>query len=318
MPMRRHWTKNRKLTEEEKDRILEAIISTGHGEGLKAFEGSGLSLSEFISRKIGIPKDRVAGVLAAAVRAWHDDPKSMRTYILTLLRTQFGRDPPHVGESISEWLSKRIGISKTRAAKFYQDITIRNRLRIIDATLESQEQKSESKHLRELFRIYNWNGTIKPKMVKAQTPGMFVKALRSATERCIHISAHGGRVPKRGAKWANPFETRIYSTPYAPLWLTRPNEIEGLGPGLWRNEKPELIVMVACKAGHNDMAQAFLRTGVKYFIAPEHIVNWDEASLFNTLFYYHYFVRRKSVPESFRETMELKDLKRGWRLFQKE
>jgi CHAT domain-containing protein len=141
-------------------------------------------------------------------------------------------------------------------------------------------------------------------MVKAQTPKMFLKALRSATERCIHISAHGGREPKRGAMWANPFETRIYPTPYAPLWLTRPEEIEGLGPELWRNEKPELIVMVACETGHNDMAQAFLRTGVKYF--------------FNTLFYYHYFVRRKSVPESFRETMKLKDLKRGWRLFPKE
>ena len=59
--------KDRKLTDEARNQIIEAIPSS-RGIDFLAFHNSNCSLSQFISDKVGIPKNVVAGVIADCTR----------------------------------------------------------------------------------------------------------------------------------------------------------------------------------------------------------------------------------------------------------
>jgi hypothetical protein len=253
-----------RITDEERTMIAEAIPSS-RGKEFKAFHDSGLSLSEFISMKTGIPKMKVAGVIAGFTKSWHEDPKSMQKLIQELLRHEFGAKPTQNQLSKSEWLSRQIGIPKSKIAANLAILSMReNKLLVIDATFESRERKSEGKHLKELFRIYDWNGTIKSKPVKASTPMKFLEVLEKEPAKRIHISAHGAHVSPAGTIIAPSTDSRYI--------LASAKEIAN--KKLWSKKPPRLIVLAACETGYADMAKAWAQAGCKYFITTsQHILD---------------------------------------------
>jgi len=292
----RRSANHRKITDKDRTEIAEAIPSS-RGKEFRAFCESGLSLSEFVSAKTGIRKERVAGVIAGFIRAWHDDPKSMQKAIQRLLHKEFQKKPK--GMSKSEWLSKEIGIPKGEVAANLATLSrTENRLLVIDATFESRERKSEGKHLKELFRIYDWNGTVHSNPVKVSSQGRFIEVLKKAKEKRIHISAHGAHISEEGTIIAPSTDSRYIIASAREIAKKR----------LWTGKKPRLVVLAACETGYEDMARAWAEAGCKYFIAPQHCTVWSEAALFNTLFYYYLFVHNKSEFEAYNETMKFPDL----------
>jgi hypothetical protein len=89
---------------------------------------------------------------------------------------------------------------------------------------------------------------------------------------------------------------------------------------LWpkNGNAPYIIVAAACEAGRQDLANAFWKTGCRYFVAPLHKVPWINSAIFSTLFYYYLLVERWSPIAAFRKTIErLPDQTGKWILYEK-
>ena len=187
------WPKDRKLTKNEKKAITDAIPRS-KAKAFADFHLSNLSLCHYISQKVNIPERRVAGYIAYCTRDWHKDTPAMRQLIQELDQS----DPPPEGMSKSSHYSKIIGISEYKVRKFIADLSrTENCLLAIDCTYKTNECLSEADHLKQLFLILDnkcYPSKLRP--AQGQTHSLFMETLMGATERHIHISAHGNHTRK--------------------------------------------------------------------------------------------------------------------------
>ena len=99
--------------------------------------------------------------------------------------------------------------------------------------------------------------------------------------------------------------------------------------GIWSEreekgeERPLLIFLSACHAGHKDLIKAFATEGCKYCIAPTFGTPWEKAALFSALFYTYLFLGpygSKYKPMEIRPAFEkaknsLPKLTGNWKIF---
>ncbi len=213
-----------------------------------------------------------------------------------LLRRGLPRTAQREGISVSGWIAKKTDIYQGSIEAYIAFLSrTKNRLLIVENTSESIEKKSEGKHLQELFRIFDWNSSVKTRLQPIQSKDQFIEALNEAKEWQIHVSSHGIFCKK--SKTANiqiPHGSEVCAEDLSNLWANRPAE-----------KKPRLIVLSACETGRPDLAKAFYEAGCRYFIAPLDEVPWIDAAIFNTLFYNYLFVDRMSVWGANRKTITI-------------
>jgi hypothetical protein len=275
-------------------------------------------LSELIEKRTGIPKPSVMGYLSnrtkritAELRKLDPAKRSQIERLLLKGRPKKIRDAKI---STSEWIHRETLIPERTIAGVIANLSkTKNKITIIESTFDSVEEKSESKYLAELLRIYNLTGAVKPNPLKVSSKQKFLDAINCSKAWYLHISAHGFHVRKQGV-------TGIISGANEGSWLS-PEDIK-----LKCLPKPQdeerIVVASACEVGQENMASAFKDIGYKYYIAPQEKVPWDDAALFHTLFYRFLLIEdeREQIEDAFNDTIarypELKLPEYGcWRLF---
>lgn len=281
-----------------------------------------MSDSAWIESKIGIPRTQVAKQIQELQmkKYGRDTPlteeqkKRIEEELFKGVPQEFAEE----GVSPAHWVSRVTHIHERKVAGWISELSkTKNRVLIIDTTSPSREHKSESNHLYELLRIYDWNKAIKSNPVYVKSKEKFLRVLGDAKERYVHVSAHGSAHDEEG----NPTETRIQ----AGIWLElKPRDIykedkEGI-TRLWPKvgHKPYIIVAAACEVGRKDLATAFWKAGCKYFVAPLHDVPWISSAIFNTLFYNYLLVERWSPIAAFKKTIERLPHQTGaWNIYER-
>ena len=121
----------------------------------------------------------------------------------------------------------------------------------------------------------------------------FINQLKLTWPNIVHISAHG---------WSDKFKSgrRGKNTSiYIGNECVTSADIAKL-PKITR----KLVSVSACLASYRDMADAFLKIGAKYYLAPKTEIGWVEAALFFVMFYKRYLYDRKSLAASFKYARE--------------
>ncbi|NLE06262.1 MAG: CHAT domain-containing protein [Crenarchaeota archaeon] len=166
---------------------------------------------------------------------------------------------------------------------------IQNGLTILDCTVKSREGCSEGEYLWQYLKILNRQrdvcnfDTLKCFFThcRCSVKGKYnlQENLRSVPTSTIHISGHGNINKQTG-------ETYLYVGNGAL-------ELKHL-KGIWSDrdyiDKPLLIVLSACNAGHKDLIEAFSNEGCRYLIAPVFETDWHKAALFSSLLYTYLFL----------------------------
>lgn len=196
---------------------------------------------------------------------------------------------------------------------------IRDGITILDCTVKSQEKCSEGEFLQQYIRILNRQLMASGKLpvacklrhVRSSTGGIsslddWLKCVYTYT---IHISAHGNRDEKTHETylWAgnSPFRLR---------------NLKGVWSEFNEEDKPLLLVLSACSAGHVDLIKAFADEGCRYCIAPVFETDWEKAALFSALFYTYLFYGEHAEPmrpvTAFRKAKtRLPKLTGWWKMF---
>ena len=125
----------------------------------------------------------------------------------------------------------------------------------------------------------------------------------------IHISAHGNRDDET-------HETYLWAG-NSPFRL---EHLKGIWSELKEEERPLLVVLSACSAGHLDLIKAFAEEGCRYCIAPVFETDWEKAALFSALFYTYLFYGERAEPMrpvmAFRKAKtRLPELTGWWKMF---
>jgi hypothetical protein len=206
---------------------------------------------------------------------------------------------------------------------------IQEGITILDCTVFSQEHCSEGKFLDQYVRILNRqreSAKLEPvdrHLYHIRSPKRGIHSLdvylKYALTRTIHISAHGEFNKKNG-------ETVLC----AGNSLFELKDLEGVASE-WEKQgqdRPLLVVLSACKAGHLDLIRTLSPKGCMYCIAPVFATDWEKAALFSALFYTYLFVGElkvedgqlrahpMEVPAAFHKAKtRLHELTGGWKLF---
>ena len=135
-------------------------------------------------------------------------------------------------------------------------------------------------------------------------PRKFKEFLKYAYQYTIHISSHGD-VDKNGRTYLALSRGRLYAENLVGIW----EEFR-------QSERPLLLVLSACCAGHKDLIQALSDDGCRYCIAPVFETNWEHAALFSTFFYTYLFLERMRPVTAFSKTVRsLPELAGKWKMY---
>lgn len=220
---------------------------------------------------------------------------------------------------------RRTSIAK-KAGRTRKSIMNRTRegIQIFDCTVFSQEKCSEDKFLNEYIDILNhqleafgknpvWH---KRYLVRSPRGGMtdLQTGIKFAYYSTIHISAHGPPDDYKGPTYLMAGNSPFTIDDLKGIWSEREEKGE---------EKPLLVFLSACHAGHKDLIKAFATEGCKYCIAPAFGTPWEKAALFSSLFYTYLFLGpygSKYKPMEIRPAFEkaknsLPKLTGNWKIF---
>jgi hypothetical protein len=150
-----------------------------------------------------------------------------------------------------------------------------HRLLILEPTSENVEGKSEGKLLYEFMKVLKYADRVEYRNTLGK--GVFLNALENAEHEYVHISTHGingvrGTSLEIQRRKNGRFMRVSAKKDLADLWEDKIN-------------KPKLVVLSACHAGHKDMIDAFTKAGCKSIIAPIRETDWGYAAAFSTLLY---------------------------------
>lgn len=193
---------------------------------------------------------------------------------------------------------------------------IRAGIMIFDCTLRSREKCSEGEFLKEYIRILNrqLEQAKKEKPVDVylryvlsatRSPNSLKMWLKYAYTQTIHISAHGGSDEVTGETFLEVGNGRFELKDLKDIWSEFP-----------KDERPLLIVLSACSAGHLDLIKAFSDEGCRYCIAPVFGTDWEKAALFSALFYTYLFYEQTRPVTAFQKAKtRLPELTGWWKIF---
>jgi hypothetical protein len=169
---------------------------------------------------------------------------------------------------------------------------------ILDCTVNSRENCSEGKFLYDYIKILNRQRT---KAWKMEPVDNYLYHIRSATGRkhslddglkftstqTIHVSAHGGTYKDSGKTYLEAGNSAFDQDYLKGIWSEYPED-----------ERPKLVVLSACQAGHKDLIDAFADggKGCRYCIAPVLPADWERAAMFSALFYTFLFYGEPHFP----------------------
>ncbi len=213
------------------------------------------------------------------------------------------------------WVTRRAGAKK-----------IQNGLTILDCTVKCEEECSEGAFLGEYVRILNRQrkvGHLKPvgfclKHVRCSTRGKhsLQDYLKRAHTSTIHVSAHGNVDKKTGVTYLLAGNGTFTLKHLKDIWSDREAA-----------DRPLLVVLSACNAGHKDFIRALSDEGCRYCIAPVLEPDWHSAALFSSLFYTYLLLGEVNgqppkahpleVVYAFRKAKDrLPDLTGYWKLYE--
>jgi len=162
---------------------------------------------------------------------------------------------------------------------------IRSGITILDCTLKTKEKCSEGMFLKSYMDIINHQlrAFNEPPVYcyfkHVRSPDTLRFELQYAYTYTIHISAHGFRDETTNQTCLGVGNSAFTLNHLKGVWEDRPPE-----------DKPLLIVLSACEAGHIDLIKALAEEGCRYCIAPTFPTDWHKAALFSALFYTYLFL----------------------------
>jgi hypothetical protein len=187
---------------------------------------------------------------------------------------------------------------------------IREAILLVDCTSKLKERCSETEFLQKYFAIINHQLRFeKRKLVQVvhhrrYSPKSLKNSLKWTYPFTMHISAHGS-VSRKGETFLKLRYGKLYA-----------KDVEGLWEEFPQKERPLILILAACCAGHKDLIKAFSKNGCRYVIAPLNPTAWESAALFSIFFYTNLFIRRmRPVPAFCRATRNIPDLDGGWKMF---
>lgn len=192
---------------------------------------------------------------------------------------------------------------------------IEDGIMIFDCTFKSEEQCSEGEFLEQYIKILNHQLEARGKEpvylyfrhVRSPTksPDSLKVRLKYPYTYTLHISAHGGLNEDAG-------QTVLQ----VGKGLFTLEDLKGLWEDIPENERPLLIVLSACQAGHLDLIRALSQEGCRYCIAPVFETDWEKAALFSALFYTYLFCEQMRPVAAFQKAKSrLPELTGWWKMF---
>lgn len=175
---------------------------------------------------------------------------------------------------------------------------IREGITILDCTVKKEESGcSEGQFLHQYIKILNrqrvqWEeDPVKNYLHRIQGATGGVRSLdtylKYALTQTIHVSAHGRTYEDTGETYLVARNSEFNKELLKDMWAEQPEK-----------DRPKLIVLSACEAGHKDMIEAFADggKGCRYCIAPVFPADWERAALFSALFYTYLFYGEPHSP----------------------
>jgi len=189
---------------------------------------------------------------------------------------------------------------------------IRSAILFLDCTVKSKEKCSEAEFLEKYMEILNHQlradskEEVEFELQRLYGPRKAKESLKYANEYTIHVSSHGD-VDKRGRTYLNLSHGKLYA-----------EDLRGIWKDFEESERPLLLVLSACCAGHKDLIDALSENGCRYCIAPVFETNWEHAALFFTFFYTYLFLERMRPVTAFRKSVStLPELTGKWKMYDK-
>ena len=186
---------------------------------------------------------------------------------------------------------------------------IRNSILLLDCTVRSREKCSEIDFLERYLEIINRQlRSENKKEVEIQSqriygPKVLVDSLKFAYQYTIHVSSHGD--VDDDDTYLDLSRGELYADDLRGIW----EEFE-------EDERPLLLVLSACCAGHKDLIQAVSEKGCRYCIAPVLPTNWEHAALFSTFFYTYLLLGQMRPVAAFRKAVRsLPELTGKWKMY---
>ena len=189
---------------------------------------------------------------------------------------------------------------------------IRNAVLFIDCTVRSREKCSEAEFLEKYMEIINHQlSADNRKEVSFEVQRLYGsrklrEALKYADQYTIHVSSHGD-VDKNDRTYLDLSYGKLYAEDLRDIWVD-----------FKESERPLLLILSACRAGHKDLIEALSTNGCRYCIAPMFDPNWEHAALFSTFFYTYLLLERMRPVTAFRKTVRsLPELTGKWKMYDK-
>jgi hypothetical protein len=190
---------------------------------------------------------------------------------------------------------------------------IRNSVLILDCTPKSAEKCSEGEFLEKYLQILNRQLRADKKsavdiyLMRVQGPKRLKTVLKNAGSYTIHLSSHGNVDKKTKETYLDLSHGRLYAS-----------ELNGLWGDIDEKERPLVIILSACHAGHRDLIRNLSEHGCRYCIAPVRPTNWEHAAIFSTFFYTYLLLRRNRPVTAYHKTIRsLPALTGKWTMFDK-
>lgn len=187
---------------------------------------------------------------------------------------------------------------------------IRNAVLFLDCTVRSKEKCSEAEFLEKYMEIINHQlraynrKEVEFELRRVYGSWKLREALKYADQYTIHVSSHGD-VDKNGRTYLDLSHGKLYAEDLKDVW-----------EDFKKSERPLLLILSACRAGHKDLIEALSRNGSRYCIAPVFDPNWEHAALFSTFFYTYLLLERMRPVTAFRKTVRiLPELTGKWKMY---
>ena len=192
---------------------------------------------------------------------------------------------------------------------------IEDGIMIFDCTLKSVEKCSEGEFLEQYVKILNHQLRAKGEKPvylyyrhvrsPVESPDSLKGRLKYPYTYTLHISAHGGVDKETGQTVLQVGNGDFTLQDLKDIWSEIPKE-----------ERPLLIVLSACEAGHLDLIRAFSKEGCRYCIAPVFKTDWEKTALFSALFYTYLFCEQMRPVAAFEKAKNrLPELTGWWKMF---
>ena len=166
-----------------------------------------------------------------------------------------------------------------------------NQFKILLLNCTAKSEPSEVEFLTQLFKMMKlrFPKTVNFEAKEIRRKEDFKKQICRNWPTVIHISAHGHS--KRYHSGSRGKETSIQ--------LVR-GHITAKEVSNLPKTSTKLVFLSACLSSYEDMANAFIKHGAQWYLAPKTEIHWVHAALFAVMFYRRYIWDRKEFVSAYK------------------